>query len=300
VTATPPAPALRQVRKAVIPAAGLGTRFLPATKAQPKEMLPLIDKPGIQYVVDEAVQSGLSDVLIITGRSKRAIEDHFDRSPELESALAASGKHTELQQIVQIAELANVHFIRQPEARGLGHAVSFARHHVGNEPFAVMLGDDIMVDNTVLAKMVEAHQQTGASIIALKRFPPAQISSYGCVDPGAIRPDGLVELKGIVEKPAADEAPSDLAVMGRYLFTPRIFDMIDKTPPGRGGEIQLTDAIALLLNEEPVLGVVFEDGRYDIGNKLDFLRATVELALNRPDIGPQFKDYLHGLTADWR
>jgi UTP--glucose-1-phosphate uridylyltransferase len=291
--------ALRHVRKAVIPAAGLGTRFLPATKAQPKEMLPLIDRPAIQYVVDEAVRTGLRDVLIITGRSKRAIEDHFDRSPELEQALANSGKLAELQELLHIAELADIHYVRQPEARGLGHAVGFARHHVGNEPFVVMLGDDIMVDNAVLERMVSAHQEHSASVIALKRFPAHQISSYGCVDPGAVRADGLVELRGIVEKPAPEDAPSDLAVMGRYLFTPRIFDMIEKTPPGRGGEIQLTDAIGLLMAEEPVYGVVFEEGRYDIGNKLDFLRATVELALTRPDLGADFRAYLRELTATW-
>jgi UTP--glucose-1-phosphate uridylyltransferase len=291
---------MRPVRKVVIPAAGLGTRFLPATKAQPKEMLPLIDRPAIQYVVDEAVQAGLRDLLIITGRSKRAIEDHFDRSPELEQALAQSGKHADLQEILHIAELANIHYVRQPEAKGLGNAVSYARHHVGDDPFVVMLGDDIMVDHTVLGKMVEAHQKYNCSVIAVKRFPASQISSYGCIDPGAFREDGLVELRGIVEKPSPEEAPSDLAVMGRYLFTPRIFDMIDKTPPGRGGEIQLTDAIGLLLAEEPVLGVVFEDGRYDIGSKQDFLRATVEFALRRPDLGADFREYLRETVAGWQ
>jgi UTP--glucose-1-phosphate uridylyltransferase len=289
----------RTVRKAVIPAAGLGTRFLPATKAQPKEMLPLIDRPAIQYVVEEAAAIGIRDVLLVTGRSKRAIEDHFDRSPELEAALERSGKQADLAELLRIADLAAVHSVRQAEARGLGHAVGFARHHVGDEPFVVMLGDDIMVGNDVLARMVAAHREHGCSVIAVKRVPRDQVSSYGCIEPGGERAGGLVELRGIVEKPAAEDAPSDLAVMGRYLFTPRIFDLIDATPPGRGGEIQLTDAIATLITEEPVLGVVFEDGRYDVGNKLDYLRATVELALGRPDLGPAFRDYLRELTADW-
>jgi UTP--glucose-1-phosphate uridylyltransferase len=289
----------RTVRKAVIPAAGLGTRFLPATKAQPKEMLPLIDRPAIQYVVEEAAAIGIRDVLLVTGRSKRAIEDHFDRSPELEAALERSGKQADLAELLRIADLAAVHSVRQAEARGLGHAVGFARHHVGDEPFVVMLGDDIMVGNDVLARMVAAHREHGCSVIAVKRVPRDQVSSYGCIEPGGERAGGLVELRGIVEKPAAEDTPSDLAVMGRYLFTPRIFDLIDATPPGRGGEIQLTDAIATLITEEPVLGVVFEDGRYDVGNKLDYLRATVELALGRPDLGPAFRDYLRELTADW-
>jgi UTP--glucose-1-phosphate uridylyltransferase len=251
-------------------------------------------------VVDEAVQAGLRDLLIITGRSKRAIEDHFDRSPELEQALAQSGKHADLQELLHIAELAHIHYVRQPEAKGLGNAVSYARHHVGDEPFVVMLGDDIMVDHTVLTRMVEAYEKYHCSVIAVKRFPANQISSYGCIDPGAFREDGLIELQGIVEKPRPEDAPSDLAVMGRYLFTPRIFDMIDKTPPGRGGEIQLTDAIGLLLAEEPVLGVVFEEGRYDIGSKQDFLRATVEFALRRPDLGADFKEYLREIVASWK
>lgn len=282
------------VRKAVIPAAGLGTRFLPATKAQPKEMLPLIDKPAIQYVVEEAVSAGLSDILVITGRSKRSIEDHFDRSIELEATLRAGNKATELAEMIAIAELANMHYVRQPEAKGLGHAVSFAQHHVGDEPFVVMLGDDIMIDDTVLKRMLSAYETHGCSIVALKRFPPEQISSYGCVgiDDAGASSDGLVRINRLVEKPPVGEAPSDLAIMGRYLFTPTIFEKIAQTPPGRNNEIQLTDAMSLLLEDEPIMGVVFEDGRYDIGNKLDFLRATVELALQRPDLGEAFRKYL--------
>ena len=283
-----------RVRKVVIPAAGLGTRFLPATKAQPKEMLPLVDKPAIQYVVEEAVSAGLSDVLVVTGRSKRSIEDHFDRSLELESTLRAGNKTAELDEVIHIATLANMHYVRQPEAKGLGHAISFARDHVGNEPFVVMLGDDIMIDDTVLQRMLKTHERFGCSVVALKRFPPEQISAYGCVgiDDSGVSADGLVRITKLVEKPAAPDAPSDLGIMGRYLFTPKIFDKIALTPPGRNNEIQITDAMSLLLEDEPIMGVVFEEGRYDIGNKLDFLRATVELALARPDLGEAFRAYL--------
>jgi UTP--glucose-1-phosphate uridylyltransferase len=280
------------VRKAVIPAAGLGTRFLPATKAQPKEMLPVVDKPAIQYVVEEAVRAGIDDILIITGRGKRSLEDHFDRSIELEVSLEAAGKDEQLEEIRRLAELADIHYVRQGEALGLGHAVSVTRKHVGDEPFVVMLGDDIMDErSTVLDDMIAAHHRTGGSVIALKSFPPEEISSYGCAD--AEPPDsGLVRLRGIVEKPKPDDAPSDLAVMGRYVFTPGIFDALDRTKPGVGGEIQLTDAIAILLREQPVHGFVFEDGRFDIGKKIDYLRATVELALDRDDLGPEFAEFL--------
>jgi len=281
------------VRKAVIPAAGLGTRFLPATKAQPKEMLPVVDKPAIQYVVEEAVRAGIDDILIITGRGKRSLEDHFDRSIELEVSLEASGKHDLLNEMRSLADLADIHYVRQGEALGLGHAVSVARKHVGDEPFIVMLGDDIMDDrSTVLEDMIGVHGRTGASVVAFKSFPPEEISSYGCAESEPTDQDGLVRLRGIVEKPAPEDAPSDLAVMGRYLFTDRIFDAIDRTKPGVGGEIQLTDAIAILLGEEPVYGWVFDEGRFDIGKKLDYLRATVELALDRDDLGPEFQAFL--------
>ncbi|MGH9113549.1 MAG: UTP--glucose-1-phosphate uridylyltransferase GalU [Acidimicrobiales bacterium] len=292
------------VRKAVIPAAGLGTRFLPATKAQPKEMLPVVDKPAIQYVVEEAVRAGIDDILIITGRGKRSLEDHFDRSIELEVSLEASGKHDQLQAIRGLAELADIHYVRQGEALGLGHAVSVARKHVGDDSFAVMLGDDIMDErSTVLDDMIAAHGRTAASVIAFKSFPPDEISSYGCADveppggPGTSADEaGLVRLRGIVEKPKPEDAPSDLAVMGRYVFTPRIFDALDRTKPGVGGEIQLTDAVAILLREEPVYGFTFEHGRFDIGKKLDYLRATVELALDRDDLGPEFAAFLADLV----
>jgi UTP--glucose-1-phosphate uridylyltransferase len=280
------------VRKAVVPAAGLGTRFLPATKAQPKEMLPVVDRPAIQYVVEEAVRAGIDDILIITGRGKRSLEDHFDRSIELEASLDAAGKLEELEEIRRLAELADIHYVRQGEALGLGHAVSVARKHVGDHPFAVMLGDDIMDERfRVLEQMIAAHAQRRSSIIAVKRFPIDEISSYGCVDAEPVQ-DGLVRLRGIVEKPKPADAPSDLAVVGRYVFTPEIFDALDRTEPGVGGEIQLTDAIAILLDQQPVYGFVFEHGRFDIGKKLDYLRATVELALDRDDLGPEFASYL--------
>jgi UTP--glucose-1-phosphate uridylyltransferase len=281
------------VRKAVIPAAGLGTRFLPATKAQPKEMLPVVDRPAIQYVVEEAVRAGIDDILIITGRGKRSLEDHFDRSIELEVSLEASGKHDLLAEIRGLADLADIHYVRQGEALGLGHAVSVAHKHVGDEPFAVMLGDDIMDDrSTVLEDMIAAYERTGSSVVAFKSFPPEEISSYGCADAEPPDEHGLVRLRGIVEKPAPEDAPSDLAVMGRYVFTPEIFGALDRTKPGKGGEIQLTDAIAILLGEQPVYGFVFEDGRFDIGKKLDYLRATVELALDRDDLGDEFGAFL--------
>ena len=278
------------VRKAVIPAAGLGTRFLPATKAQPKEMLPVVDKPAIQYVVEEAVRAGIDDILIITGRGKRSLEDHFDRSIELEVSLEASGKHDQLSEVRGLADLADIHYVRQGEALGLGHAVSVARKHVGDSPFVVMLGDDIMDRQLDRPRRhdhgLRRHRRLGGGVQVV---PPEEISSYGCADPEPTDRADLVRLRGIVEKPKPEDAPSDLAVMGRYLFTAEIFDAIDRTKPGVGGEIQLTDAIAILLTEQTVYGYVFDEGRFDIGKKLDYLRATVELALDREDLGPEFR-----------
>ena len=285
------------VKKAVIPAAGLGTRFLPASKAQPKEMLALVDKPAIQYVVEEAVAAGITDILVITGRGKRTLEDHFDRSFELEYYLERSGKEDELAQMRSIADMADIHSVRQGEPLGLGHAVSVAREHVAGQPFVVMLGDDIMHEKSgILSGMLSAHERTGASILALKRVAREEISLYGSA---AAEPAGenLVRVHDIVEKPAPEEAPSDLGVMGRYVLTPGIFDAIEETPPGRGGEIQLTDAIKRLLATEEVYGFTFEHGRYDVGNKLDFLRATVEFALEREDLGPQFRAFLQELLG---
>jgi UTP--glucose-1-phosphate uridylyltransferase len=285
------------VTKAVIPAAGLGTRFLPATKAQPKEMLPVVDKPAIQYVVEEAVAAGIDDILIITGRGKRALEDHFDRNFELEHYLAERDKHDQLEEVQHLAELADIHYVRQGEPLGLGHAVSVARKHVGDNPFVVMLGDDIMDHrSTVLTDMIKAHDHYGRSVIALSEFPSEEISSYGCVDPEVIS-DELVQVRGIVEKPRPEDAPSNLAVMGRYVFTPQIFEALEGVKPGVGGEIQLTDAIAVLLGTQSVYGWVFKSGRYDIGKKIDYLRATVEMAAERDDLGPEFRAFLIDFVA---
>ena len=282
----------QRVRKAVIPAAGLGTRFLPATKAQPKEMLPLVDKPAIQYVVEEAVSVGITDILVITGRGKRSLEDHFDRSFELEYYLEEGGKLAELAEMRRIAEMAEIHYVRQGEPRGLGHAVLVASEHVGNLPFVVLLGDDIMhPDSGVLAGMLAVYERYGHSVVALKEVPAEDISSYGCAAVTALE-ENIVKVDDLVEKPAQDEAPSNLAVMGRYVFGPEIFEVLAETKPGRGGEIQLTDAIKALGEHEPVYGWTFREGRFDVGNKLDYLEATVELALEREDIGPAFRQFL--------
>ncbi len=275
---------MTRVRKAVIPAAGLGTRFLPATKSVPKEMLPIVDKPSIQYVVEEAVAAGLDDVLVITGRGKQAIEDHFDRSPELEWTLETAGKDDLLAEVRAASGTAQVHFVRQSEPLGLGHAVSVARRHVADEPFAVLLGDDIMIDDaTLLRSMLDAFARVQGAVVALMEVPPDEISSYGCAEVEPV--DGrLVRVRSLVEKPPAAEAPSNLAVIGRYVFTPAIFDALADVRPGAGGELQLTDAIAALIPTGGVHGRTFEHGRYDIGRKVDFLRANLELALDRPEL----------------
>jgi UTP--glucose-1-phosphate uridylyltransferase len=288
-----------KVRKAVIPAAGLGTRFLPSTKATPKEMLTLVDKPAIQYVVEEAVSAGISDILVVTGRPKRTIEDHFDRAPELEEALARTGKDDLLRVVVELAELAEFHFVRQGEPLGLGHAVGTARAHMADEAFAVLLPDDLMEPgSTLLADLIGAHEDTGQSVVALKRFGVPEISLYGVAELDGPAVGNLVKLKGMVEKPPADEAPSDLAIMGRYVFTTEVFDCLDKVVPGKGGEIQLTDAMARLAAGPGMYGWVFERGRYDIGAKPEFLRAFVELALARPDVGPDFAAWLGRLVRE--
>jgi UTP--glucose-1-phosphate uridylyltransferase len=270
----------------------MGTRFLPATKAQPKEMLPVVDKPSIQYVVEEAVAAGLDDILILTGRNKRSLEDHFDRNFELEHQLREKGKEDELADIIELADLADIHFVRQGEPLGLGHAVSVARKHVGDDPFVVMLGDDIMhKDSRLLPEMISNYRFSGASTVALMEVPDEEISSYGCA---AVenRVANTCRIVDVVEKPKAEIAPSNLAIVGRYLFTPAIFECLERVELGVGGEIQLTDAIALLLKEETVMGLTFEEGRFDIGKKVDFLRATVELALEREDLGPEFRAIL--------
>ena len=281
-----------KVRKAVIPAAGLGTRFLPATKAQPKVMLPVIDVPAIQLVVEEAARAGLDDVLIVTGRGQRAIEDHFDRSIELERFLESKGKFEELKKIRQISDMAEVHYIRQQEALGLGHAVSVAEAHVGDEPFVVLLGDDLIHPSMpLLSEMLRAHDTYGRSVIGAMEVSRREISMYGCIEPEPVD-EHLVRILSIVEKPSEQEAPSNLAAIGRYVFTPAIFDALRRTPPGRGGEIQLTDAINLLAQEQAVYAYRFEHGRFDVGNPLDYMKATVELAAGRDDLGPEFRAWL--------
>jgi UTP--glucose-1-phosphate uridylyltransferase len=276
---------MTKVRKAVIPAAGLGTRFLPATKSQPKEMVPVIDKPTIQYVVEEAVGAGITDILVITGRGKRAIEDHFDRNFELEFYLEQGKKDEELEQVQAISEMADIHYIRQRDPLGLGHAVSVARQHVGSEPFAVLLGDDIMVDDSKLLKsMLDVYERYGRSVVAVLEVAREDIKNYGCVTPEVME-ENLVRVRSIVEKPKPEEAPSNLAVIGRYVFTPEIFDALDRITPGAGGELQLTDAMSLLLETQTVFGYSFETGRYDIGKKIDFLRATGVGARGRADPG---------------
>jgi UTP--glucose-1-phosphate uridylyltransferase len=261
-------------------------------------MLPVVDKPSIQYVVEEAVAAGLTDILIITGRGKRAIEDHFDRNFELEHSPEQSKKLDLLAEVQDINELADIHYIRQRDPLGLGHAVSVARQHVGDEPFAVILGDDIMVDDgELLRSMIAVHEREHASVLAQLEVKPQEISAYGCAECDDMG-DGLRRVRGVVEKPRAEDAASNLAVIGRYVFTPGIFDALDRITPGVGGELQLTDAIGLLLDTEPVFGRVFTHGRYDIGQKLDFLRANIELALDRPDLGPELADYLRTLVRE--
>jgi UTP--glucose-1-phosphate uridylyltransferase len=285
-----------RVTKAVIPAAGLGTRFLPVTKSQPKEMLPVVDKPSIQYVVEEAVAAGLTDILVITGRGKHAIEDHFDRNFELEHYLEQSGKLGLLDEVRVVNDLADIHYIRQRDPLGLGHAVSVAREHVGDESFAVLLGDDIMVDDaSLLRSMLEVHQREQASVLALLEVTREEIASLGCAETDMIG-ESLARVRSVVEKPKPEEAPSNLAVVGRYVFTPSIFDALERIEPGVNGEYQLTDAIGLLLGREPVYGRVFSEGRYDIGKIDGFLQANIDLALARDDIGPAFAEYLRELV----
>ncbi len=284
-----------KVKKAVIPAAGLGTRFLPATKSQPKEMLPIVDKPAIQYVVEHAVGAGIQDILIITGRGKRTIEDHFDRSFELEYRLEQSGKYEELKEVREISEMASIHYIRQKEPLGLGAAIGMAEPHVNGEPFAVLLGDDIIPEDNLLGEMLDLYDRYGRSVIAVKEVPRSDINLYGSVEPEYVE-DNLVRVVRIVEKPAPEEAPSNLAAIGYYVLTPEIFDALRETTPDKGGEVQLTDALNALAQQQAVYAYVFEGIRYDIGKKLDYLRATVEIAIDREDIGPEFRAILADLV----
>ncbi|MFJ3925550.1 UTP--glucose-1-phosphate uridylyltransferase GalU [Streptomyces sp. NPDC090022] len=291
------------ITKAVIPAAGLGTRFLPATKATPKEMLPVVDKPAIQYVVEEAVAAGLDDVLMITGRNKRPLEDHFDRNYELESALVAKGDDERLKKVQESSDLATMHYVRQGDPRGLGHAVLCAAPHVGHEPFAVLLGDDLIDPrDPLLQQMVAVQQRTGGTVIALMEVPQESIHLYGCAAVETTDEDGVVRITGLIEKPDAADAPSNYAVIGRYVLNPAIFDILRETAPGRGGEIQLTDALQKLAADEtvggPVHGVVFRGRRYDTGDRADYLRAIVRLACEREDLGPEFRTWLHRYVTE--
>ena len=285
-----------KIRKAVFPAAGLGTRFLPATKASPKEMLPLVDKPLIQYAVEESVASGIDSILIITGRDKTAIEDHFDISFELEHLLRAKGKAEMFDEVRAISEMARISYTRQREALGLGHAILQAKDYVGNEPFAALLADDIVdAEKPALKQMIEVFEKYDAPVIATMQVEGEAISRFGVIDAEEIEP-GVFKIRDMVEKPPLAEAPSDLAIIGRYIFTPDIFDAIERTQPGAGGEIQITDAMRLLLKERPLYAVKLEGRRHDAGDKLGFLIATVEFALKRDDLGDEFRDYLKSLA----
>ncbi|SHN70952.1 UDP-glucose pyrophosphorylase [Geodermatophilus obscurus] len=299
-----PTPSTRPTRKAVIPVAGMGTRFLPATKAVPKELLPVVDRPALQYIVEEAARAGLGEVLMVTGRNKAAIEDFFDRQPEIEAALEKKGDAARLAAVHASTEVAQVHFVRQGEARGLGHAVLQAAAFVGDEPFAVLLGDDIIdARDHLLEQMLQVQAEHGGSVVALLDVGRENIDKYGAV---AVEPAGgpsddgaVVAVTGLVEKPPVDEAPSSLAIIGRYVLAPEVFDVLRETAPGRGGEIQLTDALATLVERgEPVHGVVFSGRRYDTGDRLDYLKAVVQLASEREDLGPGFRTWLAEFVAD--
>ena len=290
------------ITKAVIPAAGLGTRFLPATKAMPKEMLPVVDKPAIQYVVEEAVAAGLSDVLMVTGRNKNALENHFDRMTELEAMLERKGDQTRLAKVRESNELADIHYVRQGDPRGLGHAVLRARMHVGNEPFAVLLGDDIIdARDPLLTRMLEEQVKRGASIVALLEVDPSQIHMYGAAAVETTDDPDVVRITGLVEKPSTDDAPSNLAIIGRYVLRPEVFDILERTEPGKGNEIQLTDALQeMAVNPEStggVYGLIFRGRRYDTGDRLDYIKAIVQLAVDREDLGADLKPWLHEFVA---
>lgn len=287
-----------KVRKAVIPAAGLGTRFLPATKAQPKEMLPIVDKPTLQYIIEEAVATGIEEILIITGRNKKSIEDHFDKSVELELELESKGKADQLAEVRHITDMANIMYIRQKEPKGLGHAILCAKSFIGNEPFAVLLGDDIVYAKTpCLKQMVDVYDELGTSILGVQEVPHENVNKYGIVD-GIKLSDRIYEVKGLVEKPDPEDAPSNIAILGRYIITPEIFEILENTKPGKNGEIQLTDALKELAQVQKMHAYNFEGKRYDVGDKIGFLQATVEYALRREDIAEPFLNYLKAICAN--
>ncbi len=282
-----------KVRKAVIPAAGLGTRFLPATKAMPKEMLPIVDKPTIQYIIEEAIESGIEEILIITGKSKRAIEDHFDRSCELELELEKKNNIELLSIVKDVSNMADVHYIRQKEAKGLGHAIYCARTFVGNEPFAVMLGDDVVYNDGLpcLKQLINVYDQYQASVLGVQTVKREDVSKYGIIDCSQLQ-ERIYSVRNLIEKPSSDEAPSNIAILGRYIISPKIFDILAETKPGKGGEVQLTDALKDLALFENIYAYDFMGKRYDVGNKLGFLEATVETALRRDDLKDDFLNYL--------
>jgi UTP--glucose-1-phosphate uridylyltransferase len=291
-----------RITKAVIPAAGLGTRFLPATKAMPKEMLPVVDKPAIQYVVEEAVGAGLRDVLMITGRNKTALENHFDRVAELEATLEKKGDTDRLEQVNYSSSLADVHYVRQGDPLGLGHAVLRARMHVGNQPFAVLLGDDLIDSRDVLlSRMLDEAQERGASVVALLEIDPALTHMYGIATVEPTGHDDVVKITGLVEKPSAESAPSNYAIIGRYVLQPEVFDVLEETKPGKGGEIQLTDALQTLAADTSsggVYGVVFRGRRYDTGDRLDYIKAIIQLACTREDLGPDLRPWLRSFVSE--
>ncbi len=286
-----------KVKKAIIPAAGLGTRFLPATKAQPKEMLPIVDKPTIQYIIEEAIASGIEEILIITGRNKKCIEDHVDKSVELEMELEKAGKSELLELVRDISDMVDIHYIRQKEPKGLGHAIHCAKTFVGNEPFAVLLGDDV-VDSEVpcLKQLIDCYSEYKTTILGVQTVPESETNKYGIVD-GIHIEDRVYKVKDLVEKPSVDEAPSNVAILGRYIITPQIFEILENTEPGKGGEIQLTDALKTLISQEAMYAYNFEGRRYDVGDKLGFLQATIEFALKKEELRDRFLDYLK--SRDW-
>lgn len=289
-----------KVRKAIIPAAGLGTRFLPATKAQPKEMLPIVDKPTIQYIVEEAIASGIEDIIIISGRSKRAIEDHFDKSYELEETLFKKGKMDLLEEVSAISNMANIHYIRQKEAKGLGHAITCAKSFIGDEPFAVLLGDDIVQSDTpCLKQLIDVFDRYHSSVVGVQTVADEDVSKYGVIDPkGSEIEPGVINVQSLVEKPKKEVAPSNYAIMGRYVLRPEIFDILETIPTGAGGEIQLTDAIKVLNESQAVLAYNFQGVRYDVGDKFGFVKATVDFALQRDDLRKDVLEYLNSIQTN--
>ncbi|NFI94762.1 UTP--glucose-1-phosphate uridylyltransferase GalU [Clostridium botulinum] len=289
----------KRIRKAVIPAAGLGTRFLPATKAQPKEMLPIVDKPTLQYIIEEAIDSGIEEILIITGRNKKSIEDHFDRSLELEIELEKSGKKEMLEMVKDISNMVDIHFIRQKEPKGLGHAIHCAKTFVGDDPFAVLLGDDIVYNEgkPCLKQLMDCYSEYKTSVLGVQTVAKENVNKYGIVD-GLHIEDRVYKVKGLVEKPSIEEAPTNVAILGRYIITPKIFEILENTKPGKGGEIQLTDALLELVEQEAMYAYDFQGKRYDVGDKLGFLQATVEYALRKSSLNEEFTEYLKGVVEN--